>query len=1115
MNIQIPLNAHINTKDEFIIHDIDSSDKDALQKKNTLLFQSTLSPMYTKSAEHTVYTTTGKLIPVSNSAIGEDQVYNTRAIRKVIDFSKLEGKVTGVYPSGTDYIITRRTDNYLSADIYDSKGDFKRNIHTTQVANNAVSWDSGIVNNYIVFYVFDGDASNTWFFDFTGTLQHTLAVGDDTGKDLYLYYKNNTYFIGFDDKDVRKRYTYILDNVLDYRGKIHGFGCIGSNGLLTGEPIPIHGNENPLTNIFIYWLENGVGALDNATENSVTAASWINSNQVLKEDAGYNFESGNVYNWGTLPDGQTPVNHLPNSCHYIGGYNLNKPISGSYAYEALKIDYGISYELKTPDGKDIKSVFGVQTNAEQVGIIPQVDFSDGWGNLEWNSSTNTPTIQDGCNPFPYRYLIFNRASSRGIYWDYGPGWVRSYYREAIFRAYNGKRAFCQTNPAAIISYGLSPVGLLSANDNRALKRIEFLSPIVQDNHILPQDHYEIVPTEESPFAYSKYYYLAYLQPRTYYRFHTFNPTIFEKGTIWTEMIGADNLPNHSVLNAIPFNVDAGNGITHQYYRGNYMSSAINGTLLTSASVRTETPSIVYKKDNVIYVIDNGLLIEIPSEANVTLTKIADYIYKTNTVTGNNLLIDNGAKQYFERGFISYNGEEIIYPNDLQFPLGSDNEDTDGNSTYYSATGYNGNLTDATKRGVSYLLPAFQLPLLVDSASVEDFTFQLCSNKKELTKPLLLNQFTFKDDAVDHYYNHSLNSTNVEYQTGHKMQSSNNNANEALYGVKTYDIDKEKQTWWITSEIQIFPLGIASPLTGINYIASNIDLPDDYSVRLYRTNNVTFPVYNPNTGVYKSSNIFTIYGYNYSFDGQSIYYLGSGNDTSQSNFTCYALGMRFLANSGTEAYFYSPFEKRLYIFTGSVTLQVADSLAREADIIDSVFSSCEQILYLMTADGKIIAKSQEDMCVIETVDPSVYHFETTETGFILVGNNSYKTYRLYKTNETEYLPLEYETEYIGKNNSLFKISSVEVTYFKGNGNTVSGNFNFECMNDALKYNEVIPFTVSKKDWEKSQLVKVKVTPKNNVLKAFKLGIKSDDYIHIANVNIAIEEVSTNTNAPIRK
>ena len=35
---------------------------------------------------------------------------------------------------------------------------------------------------------------------------------------------------------------------------------------------------------------------------------------------------------------------------------------------------------------------------------------------------------------------------------------------------------------------------------------------------------------------------------------------------------------------------------------------------------------------------------------------------------------------------------------------------------------------------------------------------------------------------------------------------------------------------------------------------------------------------------------------------------------------------------------------------------------------------------MSADGKIFAKSQEDMCVIETVDPSVYHFETTEMGY---------------------------------------------------------------------------------------------------------------------------------------
>jgi hypothetical protein len=322
-------------------------------------------------------------------------------------------------------------------------------------------------------------------------------------------------------------------------------------------------------------------------------------------------------------------------------------------------------------------------------------------------------------------------------------------------------------------------------------------------------------------------------------------------------------------------------------------------------------------------------------------------------------------------------------------------------------------------------------------------------------------------------------------------------------------------WWITSDIQIFPLGIASHITGINYLSSNIDMSDDYSVRLYRTQNVTFPVYNPETEVYKSSNIFTIYGYNYSFDGQSVYYLGSGEDTTQNNFACYALGMKFLANSGTEAYFYSSFEKRLYLFTGSVTLHMAESLAREGEIIDSVYSSLEQILYLMTSDGNIIAKSQDDMCLITNVDPDEYHFEVTDTGVILVSDTGYKRYRLWKTDETEWLPLEYETEFIGKNDSLLKTGALELTFYKGSGESVELDVYFNSMNDNLTQNEVIHKKITPKDWTNTQLAKVIITPENNIAKAFQFGIKSDsENLHLSSITLKLEEISQNTNAPYK-
>ena len=71
-NIGIPLNSHINTKDQFIIHQIDTQEKDALQKKNTLQFQSTLSPMYYKH-ENKAMTTSGHTFTISNTQLVDEK----------------------------------------------------------------------------------------------------------------------------------------------------------------------------------------------------------------------------------------------------------------------------------------------------------------------------------------------------------------------------------------------------------------------------------------------------------------------------------------------------------------------------------------------------------------------------------------------------------------------------------------------------------------------------------------------------------------------------------------------------------------------------------------------------------------------------------------------------------------------------------------------------------------------------------------------------------------------------------------------------------------------------------------------------------------------------------
>lgn len=1115
-NMTIPLNSFVNTADDFIIKNIDTQEKDVLNKKNSLLFKSVLSPMFTKSEEK-VFTTSGHTITKTDNSTLTDEngrtyaVDNSFVIDSVADISNLwsgeltsalckSNKIYSVWKGERDYtvVVSDFDNNILASKTYSvtQTNILYFNVKLANYTREACLADDTIylvvqsvyttpkttITEYLV-------SSNTA--DLTQTRSTDYAYL--TGKTLYvlMYRRGSTNYlaIGTDDTDLRKRFTFENGAV-----KYKYWGCLGANGLLTGEPVlttvSTRNHTTSLSSITIAqddftYLSNGIAYGQQISAG--TDAQDISSNSSLNSNA---ISADTATTWGGLTRRRTGTKA------FVAGFDLqsNIPLILSPSYINNKVYKGAAKSgfVSLSSAKYIEPDI-----TEAFVVIEQVDFTDAWGNLTWTNGT--ASISNGCNPFPYKYAIMNRAESKGRYWDYGPGWARCYFRQGIIKQqYNGTsyyRGFAEEYPTSIISFGLSSVS------NSNCVRIEYLDPITLIDSKTTNDRATVSGwTNDTQLT------------GMYYKYHLINDT---NSHIWVNFVGASNLGDQTILSNIPFNVDIvpALNLKDQYFGLQYMSTSMQGTLLTSASVSKHANSMIFIQDsNTIALFSNGLVLKCVRNGNVQLTKVADYIYKTNTLTGNNLFIDSNESFYGQRGFIAYNGEEIITLDAITGKTSPiDDNDTDGNDNYFTASGYNENMTDMKKRAVSYLLPAIQLPLTIQSSQTEDLTYQLASNKKEITKPLLYKQFTYKDDGVAHYYTHSLDTTDIKYQTSKKMES-NASGETAYYGIATYDIDKEDFTWYITSNVYFYPMGLASVITGINYLASNIDMTDDYTVRLYRTKNSTFPVYNPTTEVYKGSTIFTIYGYNYSFDGQAIYYLGSGDATSESSFACYALGMQFLANSGTEAYFYSPFEKRLYLFTGSNTLQIADSLAREGNIIDSLYSSCEQILYMLTEDGNIIAKSQNDMAVIENVD-TAFHFEGTDSGMILANGFNYKKYRLYQTDETEWLPLEFETEYLGKNDSLFKNAIVDITFFRYNKNdTVSGKVYCDVMHDNMPKRITSDFKITSKDWDATALKKVEFTFPNNVGKAFRFGIESDDYISIASFTMNLDEMSQNTNAP---
>ena len=1191
-NISVPLESQVCLENEAIIKNINTQEKDVLAKKNTLKFRGLLSPMFKDTGTNELYLTSGNKASILGNVITDKKtgiahtIDNTYTLDKVYEFDN----------------------NVIAANIYNN------HIYKVVKTGNTMSLykDEKIIKTYTGYLPDAASSSNYFVFKYdtysSNYSQHIVIynISNDTeiikpvvtststqGAKVYIYERAGSIgfpsriYIGVDDTDVDKRITYYyVPQTFTWATAFSGWGCLGENGLVTGEPIPFTTNEyNQSAIYFSDWpshlnmnqastrLSNGVRVKERRHHTLGPAATEVYfdniqafiEGDVANMQASYGATSKDAGVW--IADTDFPDGYLV-STDYI-----NQDISQAIGILDSSNDmrrkatvYIAGWDISSNDGTNIPLLVrpiddaylnrdGTFTEEKALSTasaiintfrpnVSEVDFTFGLGNLHWDSSKTTPSIENGCNPFPLAYAPYNRAEAKGKYWDYGPGWAVSMFRELVIipgdltdtNTQPGfERLLVEPFPTSIISFGFSnnlgensirvtPLDPITFYDDSHDKDATSTQEIV-DMYLNPNAQGEFANGHgggawmrtKNPFFTWDHSFTSYsATKRLPGRMHWFTAKALKDGNIptITNFVGGDLLGDNTIINRIPFSIQVlpAKDVRIQYFENNPMSISFNGVLISSASAQDiDGKCWIKTSGNDYYIYFDKKIYYIKKDGSIKISKITDYQYKLNCLTRDNYLYDdaeNGIE--ISRAFIPYNAEERL---DLTNLVGmyTSNDNEDINNIYYSASGYNVQMNDNTKLATSYLLPAFQLPMIVNSQQIDDFIFQVLPNKKEITRPYLYKTFTYEDDPVDHYYTVTLSSTDVQYQTSKKMISNPSSDIERLYGIATFDIDKENMSWWITSSLIIFPLGIASKLTGINSISPTVYLSNDYTTKLYNKNNATYLAYNGMSEVYKGSTIFTIYGSNYSFDGQAIYYVGSGSTMLDTNtFAAYALGMEYLANSATEAYFYSAFEKRLYLFTGSNTLQASDLLSNVGEIVDSIFSSHEQILYMLTSDGKIIMKSQNDMAVIENIDPT-YHFEGTDTGAILVSGWDFLKFRLHQTDESSIEPIHIESEFLGNNDSLYKVSAIDITLYKNNSDNIEGELEFTALYDIQPDKQVKPFNITKSDW-KANVCKIRFVPKNNeAMKAFRFGIKSNDFISIANMAVIVEEKSTNTGA----
>lgn len=687
-------------------------------------------------------------------------------------------------------------------------------------------------------------------------------------------------------------------------------------------------------------------------------------------------------------------------------------------------------------------------------------------NMSPGNFWGTATCYESC--FPFNYMYSNVATARGSTFDYGKGWNTSFSQKV-------SPTVC--SECSKLNYPVLGYCPLQYIVNTACYNL--------DNTVNNNSNCNTVPlsalTNEIVYASTD---TTYNDKR--YRLVDYN---VKENKAWDDFyhsIGGKNSGDETVIDNIPFTFNDGK-FDRFIYNGIFSGVSLNGVLLNSTSSDGIEQFSYVENDNYLYILINNQLSVLKKNytvEDVEIKKLADYVFTTNLVGYYNTFIETKDKQInFVNAYIPYH--QTFSVNNVFQSQGYFSPTSSTNDIWYEAAAYNPNVKDED-RITSYILPPIEIPIYVDSNNLDDFNKKIIDNNQPVLS--LTRNYVNDKTKLDVYYTHSLSSTDLTYKY------SNRNS------VSFFDKDLKDNTWITTGDLYIYPVGLLTVINGENNITPTVDLDDNYSVRLYSNNNTVYMSFNPTQAVYQSNEIFTIYTSSYYFDGQAIYYIGGTNDNTSNSFVCYALGMKFLGNSGTEAYFYSQFDKAIYLFSGSNTLTLYKNIAQLDEIIDTCFSSADQSLYILDSTGKLLVIKGDTSALFEIKDPD--HLELTANGAVAYSKDgSYILYSPYKGNLEKF---EIETEWIGSPDNLFNFAFVEVwLYKKDTPIKLKAVLSTQTDNDTT--DDTREITIKPSDFSGLNY-RLRFTPKNSKGNAFKFYLSSDDDISISSMSLAVDNAS---------
>lgn len=1136
--------------------DIDIGTYDIIQnepeykKKNSLKWRGALSNLHYKSGSG-ILSTTGKNIEVLDREIS---VGDTKF---AVSPEALVKRNETISSSNTVITVAHSANGTLWAEEFDYDTIIlktKNKSVSFKPSDNNVIWVSAVASKGSLFVVWEyyensrykikftkvDDIENipspTYIYDFPTSLGSKLTFSQRTysnGTDSY------NYTFGFEDLDLRKRCT-INYNISQSKVVriIFGMGCVKETDdytVITGEPTylkqcnntTINGVTYPNSSFYSYtWntsdltvLDNGVLEFDSSTYTTKYAST----------QASTSFDSSGAASWETINEKIRTGGAQTDT--YLGTYPTANVILSSGVCPNNNVNISVCFR----DDKHLYYPF------RRVGTALSANGYYGTGVVfTFNDYDDIGALvnESGKQFFPHTKFYSNNSINKGKYWDYGPGWSRFAIASIEVAPSTNDLIFLE-HPLYIAKIDDSYLGTVSADkniiyDNNSIESILDFANYDSSNStrlaayldsgtsskqkltfmnspvsVWPSEYVESGTIYWNPCIWCKSYNISDNNLGTYVRRHLITDELISNQE-WYWNHNFTSAGDNAFLNQIPFSVKIDDNISAIYYEGICISLAYNKTLLYTPSDLDDKFSINSTNGHCYLSKWNSKNIELSEivdssasdfdDTDIEVYKAADYLFTTNIIGRKNAIIESRDGTFeLQRTFIAYAmfgtmSKSMKVADGLWMPADGV---TQSNDIYYYGAGYNVNLGDESA-STSTLLPAITLPIYVGVSQTGDFTKYVMTQRNAVVVPSIYDWFYTNED-VDVFYTHSRQTTDITYkETYYKSPE-----DQVL---RTLDSDKLNTSWWVTGDTVIYPIGVLSKITGINYITSTVDVGNNYYARFYTSNNKTFLSFNQSSSVYYGNQIFTIMSGNYYFDGQAIYYLGSQNDYTQNVFTAYAVGMKFLANSSSEAYFYAPWDKSIYLYTASNTLQKAMSFADVGEVIDSAYSSAEQALYVLFDDGRLWVKTQTDKFMLEVNGVALM---TTAEGCQVITNDGFIIYKPWEY--ADFLPLDVESEWVGDADKLSKFPYMDVVLVNNGNDNANIKLSLLSLNgeEVKEYDSLIK--VTKSDWQ-NQLYRIRITPAQPVGNALKFRVHSDDIIAVQSITVMVEPVSDLPSAP---